>query len=246
MYVATCGIALFNIYAHLHVFPPLSDINSFHLDALIINLYLQKDFGHFIDLILLPGGIKIPTHLTEPIYSMGHWGNISNYFIVRIYAIIIFISSPNLYVISLFFGFLSFVGKYLLFLFFQQKITQKAHAITLLLVCFFIPNEAFWTASMHKETMLLLSVGIALYGLSRARLSGYMMLLFGLMIMFYARDFYLWAFLIGLFVHYLINYTDLRIRQIAFLAIVLILILLILPLHLDKSLLTILIRKKQE
>ncbi|MBK7959424.1 MAG: hypothetical protein IPK03_15850 [Bacteroidetes bacterium] len=245
LFFATCGIAFFSIYAHIHIFPPASDIHSFHLDALIINLYLKKDLSQYLDLLLRSGGANIPNHLAEPIYSMGHWGNISNYFIVRIYALIIYLSSPNLYVISLFFGMMSFMGKFLMFKFFQQRIQSKANLIALLLLCFLIPNESFWTASMHKET-LLLSVGIALYGLSKENLFGFITMTIGLMMMVYARDVYLWAFLIGLFVHYLINYTELRLRQIVLLAIVLILILLILPLHLDRSLLTILIKKKQE
>ena len=234
------------MYAHTHIFNTGGDIFAFQRDALIMLIYLKHDFYTYWELMFRIGGKDIPTHLSEPIISMGFWGNMSNYLMVKLYTIFSFISSPTLINISIFFSFIGFMGKFLILKAIENKSLGKFQFYTLAFILFYLPNESFWTNAIHKETLLTFAIGLVIYAFSLSVWYRWAMVVFGMTLMFIVRDFYFMSFLMGLFIYYLMNETKLKLRQVILVTSFFILILFSLPIKFGKTLFHVLIDKKTE
>lgn len=230
----------------MNIFDSFEDVFAFQRDAMIMLIYLKKDFNTYWELLIRFGGQEIPAHLKEPIVSMSYWGNISNYFVIRLYAIFGFISRPSLYNISIFFAFISFVGKFLLLKSVDDYPLSKKQYLALIGVLFFLPNESFWTLSLHKETLIIFCLGLIVYGIYTPKWFRWIYLLGGLIILFVVRDFYFVSIIPGLLLYYLINETKLNLQQIATICVSFIFMLMILPIKFGRTLLQVIIEKKTE
>ncbi|MCB9033419.1 MAG: hypothetical protein H6553_06250 [Chitinophagales bacterium] len=96
--------------------------------------------------------------------DMSFWYDTSNYFIVRINALIRLISFGSYNVHAIFFSLLSFIGTYNLYLFFEDKVYNKK---VLQFILFGIPSIVFWTSGVHKEAIIIFSLGIILYNVDK-------------------------------------------------------------------------------
>ncbi len=246
LFLVCCGFSIFNVYARINIFDSFEDVFAFQRDAMIMLIYLKADFNTYWELLVRLGGKEIPDHLKEPIVSMSYWGNMSNYCIIRLYAIFAYISSPSLYNISIFFSFISFVGKFLMLKAIDNYQFSKKQYLALIGIVFFLPNESFWTLSMHKETLIMFCLGMIVYGIYSSKWHRWLYLVSGLIILFVVRDFYFVSLVPGLLIYYLINETKLSINQIATICLSFIFFLVILPIKLGKTLLEVIIEKKTE
>lgn len=157
-----------------------------------INAYLKLTFGR-------NDFTPIPSDLFPYIDNMHFWFDKSNYLLVRINAIIR-IFSFNIYnVHALVFAFLSFVGLYNLYLFFENHTDKKK---TVQFVLFAIPSVVFWTSGIHKEAISIFCLGIILYNLelilsSKKSLHILLFLFAGIFLLMFTR-FYLFIIILPL------------------------------------------------
>ncbi len=93
-----------------------------------------------------------------------------NRLIIRINAVISFISMHNIGVHLLIFSFLSFTGSVYLYKLFNMFSSNK---LTNLISSFLIPSELIWSSSLLKEAVLMLGVGVFTYYLFLLYKKGY-------------------------------------------------------------------------
>jgi hypothetical protein len=141
----------------------------------------------------------VPAVITPYTDAMRFWFDSSNYFLVRLNALIRLFSFGVYNVHAIIFAFLSFVGTYNLYLFFEKKVFSKK---VLQFILFGIPSIVFWTSGIHKEAIVIFALGIILYNLDAIIRSDYskrnvFFAIFGLFVLGYIR-FYLLAFLMPL------------------------------------------------
>ncbi len=143
----------------------------------------------------------VPAALLPYTDEMRFWFDQSNYFIVRMNALIRPFSFGVYNVHAIVFALLSFTGTYNLYLFFEKKMPQKR---LLRLVLFGIPSFVFWTSGLHKDAVVLFAVGLVLSKLDalvrwRFNLTDAFFLLAGLVTLGYSRV-YVLLFLSPLFI----------------------------------------------
>lgn len=72
-----------------------------------------------------------------------------------------------------FFGYLGFIGWSLVYTTFLERtsfnhyINISGFKINLLTLIIFLPNNHFWSASLGKGALIILGIGLVLYGLSK-------------------------------------------------------------------------------
>jgi hypothetical protein len=239
-------MSFFYVFAYNHLMTPLSDMNGYLIDGVMMNLYIKHDCYQYASLLIQQGGEHIPPHLREPIFAMNYWGNTGNYLMVRIYAFFILLSKPNLYVISIFFAMISYIGKWSILQYFSKYTNSKTQDYIFIAILFFLPNESFWTSGLHKEALIILSLGMVMYGMRFFSYRNVLIQLLGLYIMFLIRDFYFFVLFITLIVYYLMHYTNVRMRHIIGISASFVILFLLSPLKLEKNLFKIILQKKAE
>ncbi|MFN8284849.1 MAG: hypothetical protein U0U67_16620 [Chitinophagales bacterium] len=141
----------------------------------------------------------VPTVMQPYTDNMHFWFDSSNYFVVRVNAFIRLFSFGVYNVHAIIFSFLSFFGTYNLYLFFENKVYSKK---MLKFILFGIPSIVFWTSGVHKEALVIFSLGIILYNLDFVLKGNYsrrnlFLTIVGLVLLGYIR-FYLLAFIMPL------------------------------------------------
>ncbi len=139
----------------------------------------------------------VPSYLLPYTDAMHFWFDSSNYFLVRINAIIRLFSMGVYNIHAIVFAFLSFIGTYTLYLFFVDKVYSKK---MLQFILFGIPSIVFWTSGVHKEAIVIFALGIILYNLDKILKMDYskrhlFFSFFGLVVLGYTRI-YVLAFLL--------------------------------------------------
>ena len=143
--------------------------------------------------------LPVPKYLLPYTDAMHFWFDNSNYFLVRLNALIRPFSFGVYNVHAIIFAFLSFIGTYNLYLFFENKVVSKK---VLQFILFGIPSIVFWTSGVHKEAIVIFALGTILYNLDQIIKSVYtkrnvFFAIAGLIILGYIRI-YLLAFLLPL------------------------------------------------
>ncbi|HRH56873.1 MAG TPA: hypothetical protein PLS10_04410 [Chitinophagales bacterium] len=141
----------------------------------------------------------VPKYLLPYTTEMHFWFDSSNYFLVRLNALIRLFSLGVYNVHAIVFAFLSFIGTYNLYLFFENKVISRK---LLQFILFGIPSIVFWTSGIHKEAIVIFALGTILYNLDGIMKSNYtkrniFFAIFGLIVLGYIRI-YLLAFLLPL------------------------------------------------
>jgi hypothetical protein len=141
----------------------------------------------------------VPKYILPYTDAMHFWFDNSNYFLVRLNALIRLFSFGVYNVHAIIFSFLSFIGTYNLYLFFEDKVINKK---ILQFILFGIPSIVFWTSGVHKEAIVIFALGTILYNLDHVIQSNYtkrnlFFAILGLVLLAYVRM-YLLAFLLPL------------------------------------------------
>lgn len=177
-----------------------NDTFSFFYDADIVFSALKKAPLTYLELVFGKNDYTpVPQHLIYYTDNTSYWFDVSNYFLVRINALIRLISFGVYNVHAIIFAFLSFIGLYNIYLFFENKVYNKR---ILQFILFGIPSVVFWTSGVHKESLVIFSLGIILYNLNaiiqlKNIYKHIIGLLLGLLVLGFARV-YLFAFLLPL------------------------------------------------
>lgn len=166
---------------------------------IIYNTLKSEPFTYFKLAIGTNDFTPVPQYLLPYTDAMNFWFDNSNYFLVRINAIIRPFSFGVYNVHAIIFAFLSFIGTYNLYLFFESKVVSKK---ILQFILFGIPSIVFWTSGVHKEAIVVFALGTILYNLDEIIKSTYtarniFFAVLGLLVLGYVRI-YLLAFLLPL------------------------------------------------
>tara|TARA_B110000495_G_C23012653_1_gene599170 strand:- start:1268 stop:2194 length:927 start_codon:yes stop_codon:yes gene_type:complete len=115
--------------------------------------------------------------------------------LVRFNALVRLFSLGNIYIHSLFAGFLSFVGSFHLLKVFE---TQFKTSKIILYSIFLSPSLFFWTAGIHKEFISILALGFILYNFFKLveqfnKAKNILIFSIGILLFFYTRNYMLLA-----------------------------------------------------
>ncbi len=116
------------------------------------------------------------------------------------------------YSVMLIFSFMGFQGIVLLYLAARENIGQlpiRFAGLSMLEILFLLPNTHFWSSSIGKGSVIILGIGLAVYGISRFNRRFYTILA-GALLIFIIRPHVLLALLIGLTVGVLLTNKGIR------------------------------------
>lgn len=199
------------------------DIFSYFKDGnIIFNQLWIKPVNYFI-LTFLPNNVTIPNGTEKAIQEMGFWGDTGAYMLVRFNAIIRPFSSGNIYIHSIFSGFLSFWGSFLIIKVFEQQF--KANKLVLLSI-FLSPTLLFWTAGMHKEFVSVLALGLILYHFFQLinrfnRIKSLFFFCIGVTLFFFTRNYMLLALIPSLLSFTLHKIFHIRFKRAVYFSLIL-------------------------
>ncbi len=171
-FVLKCGVGLiflqFYVFqhkdAHLH-----TDAGAFFHESKILNsVYDESPY----DYVKLMSGFGATESLSEKhLGATNHWDSgkqaifNDNRNIIRVHAVLHYISFGSIIVHMLFFSLLSIFGVVLLFLSLRAHSALKPWVIFTMLLLF--PNLLFWSSGILKEPFILFGIGALAYGLTR-------------------------------------------------------------------------------
>ena len=165
-----CGVGMLflQFYIFQHEDPHLkNDAGAFYREAQILNTVYDESPSDYLKLV---SGIGATEALSEKyLGETNHWDSgkqavfHDNRNIIRVHALINFISIGSIVTHMLIFSFISLIGTFLLFLALQKHSTLKPWVIFSLLVL--LPNLLFWSSGILKEPFIVFGIGALAYGM---------------------------------------------------------------------------------
>lgn len=148
------------VYIFRHILED-GDIFTYFADAQIVFSALKEDPLTYLQLVFGASDLNtVPVHLLPYTDAMGYWFDQGNYVMVRINAILHLFSFGFFNVHVVFVSFLSLIGIYNLFRFFEPSFNGDKYLLIAFL--FFTPSIVFWYSGMHKEAVVILALGLIL------------------------------------------------------------------------------------
>ncbi len=164
------GIFIWLIYTFYYTDVQNNDIHKFYNDALILRQSASEDPGAFAKLMI---GREDET-TSKFTAQMKNWERNfdeapvnENKTIIRLNALLLFLSFKTYFVHILFMCFFSLFGWVLLTNAVFDFVNTKA--VLLALPVLLLPSVLFWTSGIMKEPLLVLGLGIFVYGMLRLR-----------------------------------------------------------------------------
>ena len=208
------GFALWAVYTFYYTDRSTSDIYKFYDDARYVHLAYTQDKAAFIGLMTGSEDSSLDVYTGQ----MKNWERNfnkavpfnENRFMIRLNALMMFVSGENIHVHTVFFCFLSFIGCILLLKLFQSFVEAGKKKWVLVTVLF--PSFLFWTSGGLKESLIILGLGLFLYGFLFIRergLSALLLLISGIAVLLVTKYFLLICLLPAVLAYYLfINKTS--------------------------------------
>ena len=202
------GFALWAVYTFYYTERINSDIYKFYDDAHYVHLAYSENKTAFIGLMTGSEDSSLDSYTSR----MKNWERNfnkavpfnENRFMIRLNALMMFISGENIHVHTILFCFLSFIGCILLLKPFQHFAGDGKKKWMLLTILF--PSFLFWTSGGLKESLIILGLGFLLYGFLLIRERGLVAILFlilGLGILLMTKYFLLICLLPALAAYYI-------------------------------------------
>lgn len=183
------------------------DTFNFHKDGLIIFETITENPIKYFMLCFGPNGLKIaPEFILKETDAMGYWWDNSAYSVVRFYAITNLFTLGNIYASGIFMSFITTVGLLLFYSIAANQFQQQSMLIKV--IVFGIPSVMFWTSGVHKEGLILTTLGVffySVYQLSKKKFSFkfFVLLFVSSFAIWYIRDFVMYLLLPGAFAYLL-------------------------------------------
>ena len=205
------GFALWAVYTFYYTDRANSDIYKFYDDARYIHQAYHEDKVAFVELMT---GSEDSLSLKKYTGQMKNWNRNfnkavpfhENRFIIRLNALMIFVSHENIHVHTIFFCFLSFLGCMMLLKLFQYFLEPGKKKWVLLSVLF--PSFLFWTSGGLKESIIVLGLGLLLYGFLFIRergITAILLLILGISILLVTKYFLLICLLPAMAAYYILK-----------------------------------------
>lgn len=137
------------------------DIFTYFSDSQIVFSALKEDPNTYLQLVFGASDLdKVPVHLLPYTDAMGYWFDTGNYVMVRINALFHLFSFGYFNVHVIFISFLSLIGIYNLYRFFEPSF--NGDKLLLVVFLFFTPSIVFWYSGLHKEAVVIMALGFIL------------------------------------------------------------------------------------
>jgi len=208
------GFALWAVYTFYYTDRSASDIYKFYDDAHYVHLAYGENKAAFIGLMTGSEDSSLNIYTGQ----MKNWERNfnkavpfnENRFMIRLNALMMFVSGENIHVHTVLFCFLSLIGCILLLKLFQSFVESGKRKWVVLTVLF--PSFLFWTSGGLKESLIILGLGLFLYGFLFIRERGLAAILFlitGIAVLLVTKYFLLICLLPAVVAYYLfINKTS--------------------------------------
>jgi len=178
------GIVLTLIYTYYYTDPAKADIHRYFRDGKIISNVLFVNPSAWLQIMTGIGmhSKEVYLYMLPTLYFTHHAGDLANnnQFIIRVISVCNYFSLYNIYINTLFFDLLSFIGLFLLFKSLKRFVTGLPQILYFLL--FLIPSVIFWSSGLLKENILLFAIGLYLYSILRWCDDGKWKYLFGALV----------------------------------------------------------------
>lgn len=148
-------------------------------------------------------------------------GEANNRLVIRLHTLLRFLSHGNIYIHTLFFCFLSFVGCVALYRA-LQPFFEYGQGRILILPIFLVPSILFWTSGMLKETLVMCFLGLMAFSAFRVLsfqniVTNLVLMVVWVLLMYLVKPFIALSFLAGFYVMATVNFKGLpRIITILF------------------------------
>jgi hypothetical protein len=158
-WVKIIGCIVFCLYS-VYLYPADS-IGLYQEEGVNIYHLILKNSSH-LHWLFLQGKNFDESFLKNP-HNSGYFRSEGNYMVVKLVALLSFLSGGRYVVTSLFFACIAFSGIWKLFLFFYEQYPgmHKKLAIAILL----FPSVVFWSSGVLKDTLCIASLGWITYSL---------------------------------------------------------------------------------
>jgi len=166
------SFSLLYLYSNIYTDRSTADVFKYFDDAEILYENFKDDPVVYLQML---SGINDDSELHRAVYedSCKYWVKAFDYrlfndnrTIIRFNALLFPFSGGNIYSHSVIMAFLSFLGGYLLFLFFHRKI--EINKIVLYFSVFCIPSFLIWTSGLLKEGLVMAGLGLFLFQLQKS------------------------------------------------------------------------------
>jgi len=137
------------------------DVFAYFSDSQVVFSALKDNPVTYLQLVFGANDLtRVPVHLLPYTDSMGYWFDQGNYAMVRINALFHLFSFGFFNVHVVFISFMSLVGIYNMYRFFEPSF--NGDKILLITFLFFTPSIVFWYSGLHKEAVVILALGFIL------------------------------------------------------------------------------------
>lgn len=205
-------IAFFFLYVYTYIYGGgelTADAGRFFEESKILHEVHDQNKLMFWKLIF---GFHIPEQYVYLIEGIPHWvaddsqllNDSQN--VLRVNALILFLSQGNIYIHFIIFSFISFIGAIDLFHWLKQKSTLPPYLLMALLTL--TPSVAFWGASILKEPLLFLGFYLLIRGIFDSSLNKQkriIRIIFGTIFMILFKPYIIIAFAISLIIYAIIS-----------------------------------------
>lgn len=176
------GIGLTLIYTYYYPDKSKQDIYRYFHDSCIISSLLFSNPVVWLKIMTGIGMYDADTfkyitdtqHFSHPVGDMVT----SNEFLIRLITLLNYFSIFNIYINTLFFSFISFIGFTLLYKTLKPFFSGKTYV--LVFATYLVPSVVFWTSGLLKETIII--TGLSLYLFAWFRVYGKHPLKYGAML----------------------------------------------------------------
>lgn len=219
------GFALWAVYTFYYKDRSTSDIYKFYDDAHYIHTAFCENKTAFIGLMTGSEDSSLTAYTSQ----MKNWERNftdrmpfnENRFMIRLNAAMMLLSGENMHLHTVFFCLLSFIGCILLLKVFQRFLPDGKKKWALLTMLF--PSFLFWTSGGLKESIIILALGLLLYGFLSIRERKFVTVLSflaGALLLFVIKYFLLLCLLPAIVAHYILSgKTDMKAAGIKYLAV---------------------------
>lgn len=187
------GAALWYIYTYHYHNRLTSDVFKYYDDSKIMYNAWHHHFGDFIK--MLTGIGDSPAHIGSYYKQMNSWGNSygstiynNSHFIIRLNALLLFLSDGYYGVHVIIFCFLSLVGLALIYKSFYPALSDTPKL--LFAAVFLFPSVLLWGSGVLKESLVLFGLGLSIRYFQKLllrlgrRVRNIIFLLFGMFLLF--------------------------------------------------------------
>ncbi len=219
------GFALWAVYTFYYKDRSTSDIYKFYDDAHYIHAAFGENKTAFIGLMTGSEDSSLTAYTSQ----MKNWERNftdrmpfnENRFMIRLNAAIMLVSGENIHLHTVFFCLLSFIGCILLLKVFQRFLPDEKKKWVLLTMLF--PSFLFWTSGGLKESVMILALGLMLYGflfIREQKLVAIVSFITGALLLFVIKYFLLLCLLPAMVAYYILSdKTDMKAAGIKYLAV---------------------------